>query len=94
MEIERNRKNRTIKISQRTYIENITEKFGLLDANPVYVPIDSSYKPTANDIDKAQKRPNFNEFVTLFRSIIGSCMYAQMLTRCDICSFCAFQAFK
>ena len=30
MEIERNRKNRTIKISQRTYIENITEKFGLL----------------------------------------------------------------
>ena len=30
MEIERNRKNRTIKISQRTYIENITEKFGML----------------------------------------------------------------
>ena len=56
----------------------------MLDANPVYVPIDSSYKPTANDINKAQKRPNYNEFVTLFRSIIGSCMYAQMLTRCDI----------
>ena len=46
------------------------------DANPVYVPIDSSYKPTANDINKAQKRPDYNEFVTLFRSIIGSCMYA------------------
>ena len=29
------------------------------DANPVYVPIDSSYKPTANDINKAQKRPNY-----------------------------------
>ena len=31
MEIERNRKNETIVISQRTYIKNITEKFGLLD---------------------------------------------------------------
>ena len=35
-------------------------------ANPVYVPIDNSYKPTANDITKAQRGPNYNEFVNLF----------------------------
>ena len=74
MEVNRNRKNKTIKISQTTYIKNITEKFGLLDANPVYVPMDHSYKPTANDDNKAKQRPNYDEFVTLYRSIIGSCM--------------------
>ena len=46
--------------------------------------MDHSYKPTANDDNKAKQRPNYDEFVTLYRSIIGSCMYAQMLTRCDI----------
>ena len=30
MEVNRNRKNKTIKISQTTYIKNITEKVGLL----------------------------------------------------------------
>ena len=42
-----------------------------------------SDKPTANDNNKAKQRPNYNEFVSLYRSMIGSCMYAQMLTRCN-----------
>ena len=88
MEITRNRSKRTIKLSQSTYIKNIVEKFGLTNANPVYVPMDPGYKPTAYDVkedkNKRENSPDYAKFVTLYRSIIGSCMYAQMLCRPDI----------
>jgi hypothetical protein len=50
--------------------------------------MDSTYKPTKedkkDDKNKACNMSNYEDFVTHYRSIIGSCMYAQMLTRPDI----------
>ena len=60
----------------------------MTNANPVYVPMDPGYKPTAYDVkedkNKRENSPDYAKFVTLYRSIIGSCMYAQMLCRPDI----------
>ena len=38
MEIKRDRKNRTLKIKQSKYIQNMTERFGLTEAKPVNTP--------------------------------------------------------
>ena len=50
--------------------------------------MDSTYKPTKEDKKddkrKACNMPNYQDFVTHYRFMIGSCIYAQMLTRPDI----------
>ena len=50
--------------------------------------MDSGAKLTEKDNkeehNKDESKDNYEEFVTKYRSIIGSCMYAQMLTRPDI----------
>ena len=89
MEIVRDWKRKTITISQSTYIKNIAEKFGVVKNRPVSVPFDPGYKATAfdnkTDSNKTEnKHDDYESFVTEYRSIIGSCMYAQMLTRPDI----------
>jgi hypothetical protein len=88
MEIERDRKKRTLTIKQSTYIKNIAEKFDVQNSHKSSIPMDPGYKPTKSDKqsdkNKAENRPDYDMFVTEYRSIIGSCMYAQMLTRPDI----------
>ena len=69
MEIVRNRKNRTLKIKQTKYIENMAKRFGLTEAKPVYTPLDTKVK--------LQKHKNVSELHPdneLYRSITGSTM--------------------
>ena len=88
MEITRNKQNKTLSISQSTYIKNIAEKFGVTNNYKISTPMDSGAKLTEKDNkeehNKDESKDNYEEFVTKYRSIIGSCMYAQMLTRPDI----------
>jgi hypothetical protein len=82
------RRGKAIKISQSTYIKNIAEKFGVINNKPVSTPMDPGYKCSEKDTqdiaNQACNRPDYDKFITEYRSIIGSCMYAQMLTRPDI----------
>ena len=43
--------------------------------------MESTYKPTANDNkdskNRAENMDNYDEFVTYYRSIIGSCMHVR-----------------
>ena len=82
MEIVRNRKNRTLKTKQTQYIENMAKRFGLTEAKPVYTPLDTKVK--------LQKHKNVSELHPdneLYRTIIGSAMYAAQLCRPCRCSF-------
>ena len=79
MEIVRNRKNRTLKIKQTKYIENMAKRFGLTEAKPAYTPLEPKINLQKHK-DKSELHPD-NE---LYRSIIGSAMYAAQLCRPDI----------
>ena len=78
MEITRDRAKRTIKISQNKYITNMTKKFGLENAKPIYTPMD----PRA-DLSKAKNKSELHENNELYRSIVGSIMYCVQLCRPD-----------
>ena len=79
MEIKRDRKNRTLKIKQTKYIENMTERFGLTEAKPVYTPLEAKI-----DLQKYKDKSELHPDNELYRSIIGSTMYAAQLCRPDV----------
>ena len=79
MEIVRNRKNRTLKIKQTKYIENMAKRFGLTEAKPVYTPLD-----TKVNLQKYKNVSELHPDNELYRSIIGSAMYAAQLCRPDV----------
>ena len=88
MEIYHDKQNKTLSISQSTYIKNIAEKFNVQNNYKISTPMEPGLKLTEKDNkeehNKDENKDNYEEFVTKYRSIIGSCMYAQMLTRPDI----------
>lgn len=79
IEITRDHENGTLMISQTKYIESILAKHRLLDANSVGMPLDPSMKlePTIKSADKGDRSNNY-------ASLIGSLMYAAVVTRPDI----------
>ena len=75
MEIERDRKAKTITISQSGYIARVLERFGLSDSKPVVTPIESSIKL---DVDS-------KDVITCpYREAIGCLNFASQVTRPDI----------
>jgi len=83
IKITRNREERTISLSQSSYIDSILERYGLKDAKPYATPMvpgviysqrDSPSTPT--ETDRMRRVP--------YREAIGSLMYAAVATRPDI----------
>ena len=58
MEIKRDRKNRTLKIKQTKYIENMTERFGLTGAKPVYTPLEAKI-----DLQKYKDKSEYVRYI-------------------------------
>ena len=79
MQIVRDRKKRTLTINQTKYIENMAKRFDLTEAKPVYTPLEPKISLQKSK-DKSELHPD-NE---LYRSIVGSAMYAAQLCRPDI----------
>jgi len=78
MQIHRNRKERTLTITQSGYIGAILERFQMMDAKPMTTPMATGiklYKPNEDD-------EILNS--TYYQSIIGSQMYGMLCTRPDI----------
>jgi hypothetical protein len=84
MSVKRDRTNRTITLSQHTYISRMLEKFDLVHAkavpNPgklrdITVPLDGS-QPVPLVLDGTEHK--------LYRSILGALLYAANTTRLDI----------
>lgn len=76
--ITRNRKQRTISIDQRKYIEQILEKFGMRECNPVSTPMDINVK-FSKMMEKGENEEKFP-----YREAIGSLLFAAQVTRPDI----------
>ena len=82
IEVTRNRKLKTIKLCQETYIRKILESVGMIGEkhSPTKVPLNSEecLRPAGPD----DKRVNVKQY----QKIIGSLMHAQVYTRPDIAS--------
>jgi Reverse transcriptase (RNA-dependent DNA polymerase) len=86
MRIQRNRKARTIALSQQQYVNTVLERFGMSDCKPVFTPMDTKVRPSADD-------PENNEVIrsmviggreTTYQSIVGSLMWLTLGTRLDL----------
>src|SRR6202522_2415405 len=77
LELQRNLKEGTLKLSQTQYIQRTLEKFGMADSHPVNTLMDPNVK-----LIKLPDTENYD--IPDYRSAIGSLMYAAIGTRPDI----------
>jgi hypothetical protein len=75
VKIERDRNKKQMFLSQRAYIEQLVEKFGLSDCKPCYTPA---------SLDPLRKPDVPNQVSYPYREAIGSLMYLMLCTRPDI----------
>ena len=83
MQISRDRKKKTLTLSQQAYIEKVLERFAMQNTKPVSTPFASHFRlskdmcpKTQDEIDHMSKIP--------YASAVGSLMYAMVWTRPDI----------
>ncbi|GLB43841.1 putative encoded by [Lyophyllum shimeji] len=83
IEIKRVREQRTIHLSQRSYIDSILRRYGLQDLKPASIPMDTSVR-----LSSAQSPATMAEFAAMrdvpYHEAVGSLMYAALGTRPDI----------
>jgi len=81
MEVTRDRQNRTLKLSQRSYLEKVLRDFGMWDCNKKHdTPIDTHTKLQKAE---AEYEPKIAD-IKWYQSAVGSLMYAMLGTRPDI----------
>lgn len=78
MEIERDRINGTIKLSQQKYTEELLEKYGMQDAKATKMPLKTATKLTKEDGEL------LDTSLFPYRALVGGLMYLAVCTRPDI----------
>ena len=83
IEVKRVRENRTIHLSQKSYIESMLRRYGFEDLKPVSLPMEASIRLTST------QSPTTTQEIAHMRNIpyqeaVGSLMYASLGTRPDI----------
>lgn len=73
MEITRDRSKRTLKISQTAYLKQVLERFGM-----------DQCKPVGNPMEGALRRTTEGKVDHTYMSIVGSLMYASIVSRPDL----------
>jgi hypothetical protein len=76
MEIIRDRKKKTIELSQQQYVETILERFGMQDARPVATPMDPNTRLVKRESAEVDVKP--------YQSVLGALMYMMLATRPDL----------
>jgi len=79
-EIVRDRKLKTLSISQSTYIAKIVEMAGLSDCRPSDTPMEAGQNHTKSDCGL----PDHNPLLKKYQATVGAIMYAMLGTRPDI----------
>lgn len=82
VKLERDRPNRTIWLSQRLYIENILERYNMIDRNPVATPMTPT--PLSNTMVAKTKEEQNTMDKTPYREAVGKLLYLAIATRPDI----------
>ena len=80
MEIVRDRRNRTLWLTQRGYLKQVLEKFGCLDLNPTATPMEAGLDLVKSD--QSHEAPKSS--IIKFQSAVGSLLYASTITRADL----------
>ena len=83
MKICRDRKNRTLTLSQANYVEKVLQRFSMENAKVVSTPLPSHLKLTKEMCPKTQEEEDKMSKVP-YASAVGSLMYAMVCTRPDI----------
>jgi transposase InsO family protein len=78
IEVIRNRKEKTITITQRQYIKNVLERFEMINCKPVRSPLDPNIKL------KKEENAEPLSTSTPYMEAVGSLIYAMVATRPDI----------
>ena len=76
VEVKRDRPRRRIELTQTAYINQMLERFGMRDCKPVGAPAEGVLRKISEEDGGRPDR--------LFMSIVGSLLYAAMITRPDI----------
>jgi hypothetical protein len=83
VEIQRDRKQRQLTLSQKQYILNVLDRASMSDCNPVSTPLDPSEKLSAEMAPKT--RQEWEEMRTVpYVNILGAVAYIAIATRPDI----------
>ena len=80
IQIERNRDTKEIWIHQESYIDHLCAEYGLMDANPVSLPMD----PKAPFGSSEQEHAPVEELQTAYRKLTRELIYLSTCTRPDI----------
>ena len=83
IKVERDRPNRRIYLSQRQYIVDMLDKYGLSNANPVSTPMDPGSKLSTSMAPQSEDDVIFMNSVPYINAV-GSLMYLAITSRPDI----------
>ncbi|KAI9200924.1 hypothetical protein LWI28_015124 [Acer negundo] len=84
IQVIRDRKNRTIALSQASYIDKILSRFSMQDSKKGMLPFIHGIKLSKEQVPKNEHEEQFMSRVP-YASAVGSLMYAMLCTRPDIC---------
>ncbi|KAI9186313.1 hypothetical protein LWI28_016119 [Acer negundo] len=84
IQVIRDRKNRTIALSQASYIDKILSRFSMQDSKKGMLPFRHGIKLSKEQVPKNEHEEQFMSRVP-YASTVGSLMYAMLCTRPDIC---------
>jgi len=74
IKVERDRPNRTISLSQPSYIESILEQFGMSECNPAHTPMEENQKLSTNMLpDTPEQQSEMKAYP--YRKLIGKLLY-------------------
>ena len=79
--VTRNRATRTLTLCQEAYIQGMIDRFGMHDCNTESTPLPTGWTPNPSGCTSAALDSTDRE---LYKSLIGSLLYASMISRPDI----------
>ncbi len=83
IQVERNRKERTLCINQSEYIKKVLKRYNMNDCKKIDTPLNASIKLSKQDSPKTEKEKLcMSKFP--YQSAVGAIMYAMLGTRPDI----------
>ena len=83
MEISRDRKRKTLKLTQKGYVNKVLERFSMSQAKPVSTPLTQHFKMTIENSPKIKEEVKYMEEIP-YASVVGSIMYAMVCSRSDL----------
>ena len=77
MKIHRNRQEEKLFLSQKKYVEKVSERFGMLDVKPVKTPLAAHFQLSADLSPQTDENEKYMSHV-LYASAVENIMYAMV----------------